>query len=97
MRVNGICHSVHPTELTVSLKRKHLNNYNLKGGEYKKTSKKNTPQPHEPNPHFISKLVLELGALPPPRTVAICIHLIRERNLLVVERGEEADFFEHTC
>ena len=61
-----------------------------------KKKKKGAPQPHELSPHFISKLVLELGALPPPRAVAICIHLVREWDLLVAERREEADFFEHT-
>jgi len=96
--VNGKRLGVNPTELTVSLKRKHLNNYHLESGKYKKTfKKKDVPQPHKLNLHFISKLALELGAQCPLRAFVSCIHLVRERDLLAVERWEEADFLEHTC
>jgi hypothetical protein len=88
---------VNPTELTVSLKRKHLIIIPWKVANIRKRFEKDAPQPHKLNLHLISKLALELAAHCPLRADVSCIHLVCERNLLVVERREEADFLEHTC
>jgi len=53
---------------------------------------KNVPQPNKLNLHLNSELLFELGALREPSPVGSFIHLVRKGDLLVVERGEEADF-----
>jgi hypothetical protein len=68
-----------------------LKKWRIRENIYKK---KDAPQLNKLDLHLVAKLPLELAAL---RLLSPVGSFIHEGDLLLVERGEEADFLEHTC
>lgn len=89
--VNGSLRGMRPTELTVSLW------WIPSCWVIQSKIWDNIPDAEEIDLNVDGEWVLECIGLLPPQIVTMGVHLVCERNLLMVANWQEANFVDHTC